>query len=228
MQAIESDIKENRSKYIDFLSYLNPEEISDQWDLYLRYKRYHIDIVPRIICNVLKVTLQIRDNLCKLINVHPDSANQHGILTVDRFGDHYNGTRSISTVTPSIISPPQIKAPRRKYTAEQLKNFTVYLQKCLIKHQIWRPTGLNRKVHNSNMKFALLNAQSARNKTALLINDYITSKGIDIACITEIWLSNDDAIDINILQERSWWWCWSTVHVITKTDLCKTNTSCGF
>ena len=33
MQAMESDFKENRSKYIDFLWYLNPEEISEQWDL---------------------------------------------------------------------------------------------------------------------------------------------------------------------------------------------------
>ena len=215
MQAIESDFKENQSKYIGFLSYLNPEEISEQWDLYLRYKRYNLDIDPRIISNVLKVTLQIIDentkNLCKLINVHPDSADQHGILIVHRFGDHYNGTTSRSTVTSSIISPPHVKEPRRKYTAEQLKNFAVYpphisrnIRKCLIKHQIWRPTGSTRKVHNSNVKFALLNAQSARNKTTLLINDYITSSGIDIACITETWLSNDDAADINILQDNGY------------------------
>ena len=110
MQAIDSDFKENRSKYIDFLSYLNPEEISEQWDMYLRCKRYNldiVDIVPRIISNVLKVTLQIIDGntnkLCKLINVHPDSADQHGILIVHRFGDYYNGRTSRSTVTSCII-----------------------------------------------------------------------------------------------------------------------------
>ena len=65
---------------------------------------------------------------------------------------------------------------------------------------VWRPTGSIRKVHNSNVKFARLNAKSARNKPALLINDYITSNGIDIACITKTRLSNDDAVDINILQ----------------------------
>ena len=120
--------------------------------------------------NVLKVTLQIIDentnNLCKLINVYPDSADQHGILIVHRFGDHYNGTTSRSTVTSSIISPPHVKEPRRKYTAEQLKNLAMYpphtsinLRKCLIKHQIWRPTG---SIHNSNVKFVRLNAQSTR------------------------------------------------------------------
>ena len=63
MQAIESEIKENLSKYIGFLSYLNPAEISEQWDLYLWYTY----------------------NLCKLINVHPDSADQHDILIVHRY-----------------------------------------------------------------------------------------------------------------------------------------------
>ena len=114
-------------------------------------------------------------------------------------------------MTSSITSPPHVKEPRRKYTAEQLKNLAVYpphrsrnLRKCLIKDQIWRPTGSTRKLHNSNVKLALLNAQSARNKTALLINDYITLKGIDIACIKETWLSNDNAVDINILQENEY------------------------
>ena len=199
MQAIESDFKENRSKYIGILSCLNPEEISEQWDLYLRYKRYNldiVDIVPRIISNALKVTLQIIDehtnNLCKLINVYPNSANQHGILIVHRFGDHYNGTTSRYTVTSSIISPPHVKEPRMKCTAEQLKSIAIdlphtirNLRKCIIKHHIWWPTGSTRNVHNSNVKFALLNAQSVRNKTALLISDYITSTGIDIVCITE-------------------------------------------
>ena len=116
MQVIESDCKENRSKYICVLSYSNPEEISEQWDLYLWYKCYNldiVDIVPRIFSNVLKVTLQIRDennnNLCKLINVHLDSADQHGILIVHKFGDHYNGTTCRSTVTSLIISPPHVK-----------------------------------------------------------------------------------------------------------------------
>ena len=101
--------------------------------------------------------------MCKLINVHPDSADQHGILIVHIFGDHYNGR---STVISSIISPPHVKEPRWKYTAEQLENFAVY------------PPHTSR-----NLRFT---------------------------------------------GERSWWWCWSTVEVITKTDLCKTNTLCGF
>ena len=50
------------------------------------------------------------------------------------------------------------------------------------------------------MKCYLLNAQSARNRMALLIDDDVTSKIIGIACITETWISNDDAVDINILQ----------------------------
>ena len=43
-----------------------------------------------MISNVLKITLQIIDentnNLCKLINVHPDSADQNGILTGPALG----------------------------------------------------------------------------------------------------------------------------------------------
>ena len=60
------------------------------------FRSLRVDIVPRIISNILKITLQIIDEntntLCKLINVNPDSADENGILIVHWFGDHYNGT----------------------------------------------------------------------------------------------------------------------------------------
>ena len=30
------------------------------------------------------------------------------------------------------------------------------------------------------------------------------------------------------MGKKSWWWCGSTVQVIIKTDICKSNTLCGF
>ena len=53
-------------------------------------------------------------------------------------------------------------------------------------------------------KFALVNAQSVRNRTALLLSDYVTSNNIDIACITETWFTHLDNVDIAVLQGNNY------------------------
>ena len=53
-------------------------------------------------------------------------------------------------------------------------------------------------------KLALVNAQSVRNRTALLLSDYVTSNNIDIACITETWLTQLDNVDIAVLQGNNY------------------------
>lgn len=41
-------------------------------------------------------------------------------------------------------------------------------------------------------------------KRALLINDFITSNNIGVACITESWLQTDDTVDITILESNDY------------------------
>ena len=52
-----------------------------------------------------------------------------------------------------------------------------------------------------NIKFAMLNARSVKNKTAELV-DYVVEHELDIVAICETWLSPDDAAPIGQLTPR--------------------------
>ena len=70
---------------------------------------------------------------------------------------------------------------------------------------IWKPTGSTRvQKQRSCAKFAFVNAQSVRNRTPLLLSDYVTSNNIDIACITETWLPQLDNVDIAVLEGNNY------------------------
>ena len=189
---------------------MEKEEIDRQLSLYLLDKRYNLDIVdviPAVISNILDVTLKIineqTNNTCDVIDVYPIQAT-NGVLAVHRFGDHYNGIVRARNSLPLH--------QRTTYTREELGQFNKSnlrlprkLRKTLIKKKIWKPTRSTRvQKQRSCAKFALVNAQSVRNRTALLLSDYVMSNNIDIACITETWLTQLDNVDIAVLQGNNY------------------------
>ena len=98
------------------------------------------------------------------------------------------------------------------YTREELGQFNKSNlrlhrkpRQTIIKKMIWKPTGSTRvQKQRSCVKFALVNAQSVRNRTPLLLSDYVTSNNIDIACITETWLTQLDNVDIAVLEGNNY------------------------
>ena len=187
LDAIRREFNNNRDRYIGFLIDLEKEEIDRQLSLYLLDIRYNLDIVdviPAVISNILDVTLKIineqTNNTCDVIDVYPIQAT-NGVLAVHRLGDHYNG------IVRALNSLPLHQ--RTTYTREELGQFNKSnlrlprkLRKTLIKKKIWKPTRSTRvQKQRSCAKFALVNAQSVRNRTAQLLSDYVTSNNIDIA-----------------------------------------------
>ena len=161
---------------------LEEEDVDPQLSLYLQYKRYNLDIVdviPAVISNILDVTVRIMNEqnnaTCDIIDVHPVCAT-NGVLAVHRFGDQYNGI---------LCAPIPAPVRQRTYTPDELKQFNRdslrlklklrvprKLRNSLIKKQIWKPTGSTRCQKSTTCaRFALVNAQSVRNRTALLLND---------------------------------------------------------
>ena len=57
-------------------------------------------------------------------------------------------------------------------------------------------------LHNRLLKLATLNIQSIRNKTDIII-DLMHDLDIDILCITETWLSDNDILIISSLNTKS-------------------------
>ena len=129
-----------------------------------------VDVIPAVLSNILDVTLKIineqTNNTCDVIDVYPIQAT-NGVLAVHRFGDHYN------RIVRALNSLPLHQ--RTTYTREELGHFNKSnlrlprkLRKPLIKKKIWfQPTGSTRvQKQRSCAKFALVNAQSVRNRAA--------------------------------------------------------------
>ena len=96
------------------------------------------------------------------------------------------------------------------YTSDQLKQFnnkqsvSRRIRKTLIGKQIWKPTGTTRRISTHYAKFALVNAQSVRNRMALFLNDFVTAYNIDIIFITETWITQLDTVDIPVLEGNNY------------------------
>ena len=74
----------------------------------------------------------------------------------------------------------------------------------MIEKQIWKPAGSTRNNSTNDAKFALANAQSVRNRTALFLYDSVTANNIDMICITETWLTQLDTVDIPALEGNNY------------------------
>ncbi len=219
LDEIRNEFNDNRYRYSGFLAHLSQDEIHRQLTLYLEHKRYNlaiVDVIPSVICNVLNVSLKIiseqHNAECDIIDILPESAAINGNLSVHKFGDHYNGLACISVIQPTN--------QRIIYTRDQLNHLNTSnlrvartLRKALIKQHIWKPTGSTRPKPWGNAKFALVNAQSVRNRSALLLSDYIASNDLDIICITETWLTQLDSVDVAVLEGENY----TLSHVVRET-----------
>ena len=118
------------------------------------------------------------------------------------FGDNYN------EISCSVITRPITR--NCTYTSGQLKQLSNNqsasrrIRKILIERQIWKPTGYSRKKPTTCAKFALVNAPSVRNRTALFLNDYVTANHIDIICIRETWLTQLHVVYISVLEGKNY------------------------
>ena len=67
----------------------------------------------------------------------------------------------------------------------------------------------------SGLSICLINANTVRNKTCLLL-DFVTDNEINIMCVTETWIKeNESAViaalvpfDLSQSKGQRLWWCW--------------------
>ncbi len=159
----------NTDQYLHFLQTQNRASLFTSLRSYLintHYDQSLGDIVPSVICNALKVNLNIynesQDHNCETINVSPWNVTPISI-DIHRRSDHYNGILPCTTQTllskkatsnyytsniviyvdPNSVKPDQ-KASRISYNNEQLlalqhSGFSIkcYLRKSLFHLRIW-------------------------------------------------------------------------------------------
>ena len=189
------------------------------------------DLVPLITANALGCDILIfkeQSSHVERQRVYSDATSPN-LLYVHRRGDHYNGLVPISPGPAPQESYAPVTTPDKQrvtYSRDQLfavrdaRNHNVprATRKRLFQLRLWQPqssriaatvkspnqqnspTSVN---SDSNIKFALLNAQSANNKSESIC-DFITSQKLDICAITETWLRDNDPSSLGAITPNGY------------------------